>query len=101
MVKNRKHNHIKETIILFFILCSTFVFSNTVFATEQSELEDKIENTINSVLQNYINNIKRLQNREIVLYFLYNQNMTPFCLTVVGWNGILKLRYIKCKVIGD
>ena len=57
MVKNKKHNHIKETIILFFILCSIFIFPNSVFATEQSELEDKIENTINSVLQNYINNI--------------------------------------------
>lgn len=57
MIKNTKHNQIKKIIILFFILCSIVIFPNSVFATEQSELEDKIENTINSVLQNYINNI--------------------------------------------
>ena len=57
MEKNTKHNLILKVIVLFFILCSTFLFPNIVLATEQSELEDKIESTINAVLQNYINNI--------------------------------------------
>lgn len=57
MEKNTKHNLILKVIVLFFILCSTFLFPNIVLATEQSELEDKIESTINIVLQNYINNI--------------------------------------------